>query len=85
MPVLSSTEFLEESRIATILNKYCKFLPVEIKFGIKTDKVDDPKGRKDDKGNIIKIDKVLDNIINNTKSCSRSISHSPACHYAVVR
>jgi len=62
-----STEFLEESRIATILNKYCKFLPVEIKFGIKTDKVDDPKGKKDDKGNIIKIDKVSDNIINNTK------------------
>ena len=60
-----STEFLEESRISTILNKYCKFLPVEIKFGTKTDKIDDPKGSKDDKGNIIKIDKVSDNIINN--------------------
>lgn len=30
-----STEFLEEERIRTILNKYCKFLPVEIKFGDK--------------------------------------------------
>ena len=62
-----STEFLEKSRLSTILNKYCKFLPVEIKFGTKTDKIDDPKGKKDDKGNVIKIDKVSDNIINNTK------------------
>ncbi len=62
-----STEFLEESRISNILNKYCKFLPVEIKFGTKTEKIDDPKGKKDDEGNIIKIDKISDNIINNTK------------------
>jgi molecular chaperone HtpG len=61
-----STEFLEENRISTILNKYCKFLPVEIKFGTKTEKIDDPKGKKDDKGDVIKIDKVSDNIINNT-------------------
>ena len=59
-----STEFLEESRISTILNKYCKFLPVEIKFGTKTDKIDDPKGKKDDKGDVIRIDKVSENIIN---------------------
>ena len=62
-----STEFLEESRISTILNKYCKFLPVEIKFGTKTDKIDDPKGKKDDKGGAVKVDKIVDNIINNTK------------------
>ena len=31
----------------SILNKYCKFLPVEIKFGTKTEKIDDPKGKKD--------------------------------------
>ena len=61
-----STEFLEESRITSIPNKYCKFLPVEIKFGNKTEKIDDPKGTKDEKGNINKIDKVSDNIINNT-------------------
>ena len=42
-------------------------MPVEIKFGTKTDKIDDPKGKKDDKGEILKIDKVSDNIINNTK------------------
>jgi molecular chaperone HtpG len=62
-----STEFLEESRISTILNKYCKFLPVEIKFGTKTNKIDDPKGKKDDKGGAVKVDKIVDNIINNTK------------------
>ncbi len=62
-----STEFLEESRILTILNKYCKFLPVEIKFGTKIDKIDDPKGKKDDKGEVVKVDKISDNIINNTK------------------
>ena len=62
-----STEFLEESRISNILNKYCKFLPVEIKFGTKTQKIDHPKGKKDEKGAIIKIEETTDNIINNTK------------------
>ncbi|MDC1069366.1 molecular chaperone HtpG [Flavobacteriales bacterium] len=62
-----SEEFLEDNKLSFILNKYCKFLPVEIKFGTKTDQIDDPKGKKDDKDNIIKIDKVSDNIINNTK------------------
>ena len=62
-----SEEFLEDTKISFILNKYCKFLPVEIKFGTKTEKIDDPKGKKDDKDKIIQIDKVSDNIINNTK------------------
>ncbi len=30
-----SEEFLEDARIETMLKKYCKFLPVEIKFGEK--------------------------------------------------
>src|ERR1035437_551003 len=30
-----SVEFLEEARIQTLLTKYCKFLPVEIKFEVK--------------------------------------------------
>ena len=60
-----SKEFLEETRISGILNKYCKFLPVSIKFGTKTEKIDDPKGKKDKDGNIEKVDKVVDNIINN--------------------
>ena len=62
-----STEFLEESRLTTILNKYCKFLPVEIKFGQKSEFIDDPKGKKDKDSNVEKIEKKVDNIINNTK------------------
>ena len=77
-----SQEFLEESRITQILNKYCKFLPVEIKFGTKTEKVDDPKGKKDDSGNVIKIDKVSDNIINNTKPAwTKTPSNLKEKHY----
>jgi molecular chaperone HtpG len=34
-------EFLDEWRIKGILEKYCKFLPVEIKFGTKDDSVED--------------------------------------------
>lgn len=49
-------EFLEESRINELLNKYCKFLPVEIAFGKE-------KEWKD--GKYIETEK--DHIINNTK------------------
>ncbi len=61
-----SKEFLEENRISAILNKYCKFLPVEVKFGTKKISVDDPNGAKDDEGKIKQVDKEVDNIINNT-------------------
>ena len=50
-----SKEFLEESRISNILNKYCRFLPVEIAFGKK-------KERKDGK----QTETNEDNIINDT-------------------
>ena len=61
-----STEFLEESRISEILNKYCKFLPVDVKFGTKTITVDDPSGAKNDEGKIKQVEEEVDNIINNT-------------------
>ena len=50
-----SKEFLNESRISGILNKYCRFLPVEIAFGKK-------KEWKDGK----QVDTEEDNIINDT-------------------
>lgn len=55
-----SLEFLEESRIRELLNKYCKFLPVPIKFGTKeiTEKVGEGDDAKEEK-------KVVDDIINN--------------------
>ncbi len=60
-----SEEFLEESRIEGILNKYCKFLPVPIKFGTKKEYIDDPDGKKDEDGKLKQIEKEVDNIINN--------------------
>lgn len=60
-----SEEFLEDGRIGDILKKYCKFLPVEIKFGTKTEYIDDPSGKKDKDGNPEKTSVEVDNIINN--------------------
>lgn len=37
-----SEEFLEEHRIQALLDKHCKFLPIEIEFGTRTEYVDDP-------------------------------------------
>ena len=42
-----STEFAEESRIQEILNKYCKFLPVPIQFGMRTEKEGEGDDAKD--------------------------------------
>ncbi len=60
-----SKEFLEEQRVGGILDKYCKFLPVPIKFGTKEEYMDDPDGKKDDDGNVKQVSKTVDNIINN--------------------
>jgi molecular chaperone HtpG len=58
-----SEEFLDEFRIKGILEKYCKFLPVEIKFGTKEESVEDGV----DKDNKPKYKTVTtDRIINNT-------------------
>jgi molecular chaperone HtpG len=61
-----STEFSEKSRLEGILNKYCRFMPVEIVFGTKTEYIDDPSGEKDDKGNAKRVETTVDNIINST-------------------
>ena len=52
-----SEDYLEESKLSNLLSKYCKFLPVEIKFGTKTKKEKNEKGEE--------VDVVEDNIINN--------------------
>ena len=61
-----SKEFLEKHRIGEILDRYCKFLPVEVKFGTKTNWEDDPTSEKDEEGNVKKVEVEVDNIINNT-------------------
>ncbi len=58
-----SEEFLDEFRLKGILEKYCKFLPVEIKFGTKEDSVEDGVD-KDDKPKYKTV--TTDRIINNT-------------------
>jgi len=59
-------EFLEKARLQEILTKYCKFLPVPIFFGNKTEYIDSPEGEKDDKGNIKRVAVEVPNQINNT-------------------
>ena len=55
-----SVEFLEDARISELLNKYCKFLPVEIKFGTK--EITNKEGEGDDAK---EVNETVDNIINN--------------------
>ena len=74
-------EFLEETKISSLLTKYCKFLPVEIKFG--TNK----RTEKDKKGKEFEIEE--DNIINNTnplwkKSPSKLKSEDYASFYREI-
>lgn len=61
-----SAEFLEEQRVLGILNKYCKFLPVEIEFGEESKWVDDGD-KKDKDGNPKKKEVKSPRIINNTQ------------------
>ena len=60
-----STEFLEEAKINTLLDKYCKFMPVAIKFGQKSEWIDNKDGKKDKDGNVEKEEIKVDNIVNN--------------------
>ncbi len=60
-----SNEFLEENRILELLNKYCKFLPVPIRFG--NEKTWEPsETEKDDKGEPKQVEVEKPRIINNT-------------------
>ncbi|MCO6500451.1 MAG: molecular chaperone HtpG [Vicingus serpentipes] len=60
-----STEFLEEARISALLKKYCKFMPIPIQFGEKSEWVDNKKGKKDKDGKIEKEEVKVANIVNN--------------------
>lgn len=57
-----STEFLEESRINELLTKYNKFMPIPIKFGMRTETLPKPEDAKEDDPAPTK---EVDNIINN--------------------
>lgn len=56
-------EFLNKAKLDEILNKYCRFLPVPIKFGTKTSS--EPDG-EDEEGKPKYKSVEIDNVINNT-------------------
>lgn len=58
-------EFLEKARISDIMNKYCKFLPIPVFFGNKTEYIDSPEGEKDENGKIKRVAIEVPNQINN--------------------
>ena len=57
-----SEEFLDEFRLKSILEKYCRFLPVEIKFGTKEESVDDGVDKDGKpKHKTITVDRIINN------------------------
>lgn len=55
-----SKEFLDKARIQTLLDKYCKFLPIEIRFGTKTDFKTVGEG-EDAKSEEIEVENIVNN------------------------
>lgn len=70
-----SAEFLEKSRIQGILDKYCKFLPVPVIFGTKTEYVEDPAGEKGEDG---KVKRVAVDTVNQVNNVSPAWTKTPA-------
>lgn len=57
-----SLEFLEESKISGLLNKYNKFMPIPIKFGTKTETLPKPEDAPEDyKAETIEVDNIINN------------------------
>lgn len=57
-----SEEFLDEFRLLRILEKYCRFLPVEIKFGTKEESVEDGVDKDGNKKyKTVKVDRIINN------------------------
>ena len=59
-------EYNEEYKLKEILDKYCRFMPVEIYFGEETKWEEDPSGEKDEKGNAKRIEVKTPRVINST-------------------
>jgi molecular chaperone HtpG len=57
-----SLEFLEKSRITELLVKYNKFMPIPIKFGMRTETLPKPEGaKKEDKAPTTEVDNIINN------------------------
>ena len=60
-----SLEFLEDSKISGLLNKYNKFMPVPIVFGTKTETLPKPEGAKEeDPAPTQEVQNIINNPIN---------------------
>ena len=59
-----SEEFLQQHRISELLNKHCKFLPIPIEFGTRTEYVED-ETEKDEEGKPVQNEVEVPNVINN--------------------
>ena len=60
-------EYLAQERIREILNTYCKFMPVEIVQGTKSEYVDDPEGATDEDGKVKKVSVDVPFVVNKTE------------------
>ncbi|MFH6995675.1 molecular chaperone HtpG [Flavobacterium sp. FlaQc-48] len=57
-----SLEFLEDSKISGLLNKYNKFMPIPIKFGTRTETLPKPEDAPEDYVNeTIEVDNIINN------------------------
>ncbi len=54
-----STEFLEESRIQALLEKYCRFLPVPIKFGKRKETITEEGKDGKKKTRVVEVDNII--------------------------
>ncbi len=61
-----AAEFLEDPRIRGILGKYCKFMPVQIVFGERSEWVDNAEGKMDKDGQPEQVEVKVPDVINNT-------------------
>ncbi len=62
-----NAEFLENSRIESLLQKYCQFLPIPIQFGTRTETVEDGEAAAEGEAEQEKKTVEVPNIINNTE------------------
>ena len=57
-----STEFLEDGKIKSLLSKYNKFMPIPIKYGMRTETLPKPEGaKKEDPAPTVEVDNIINN------------------------
>jgi molecular chaperone HtpG len=57
-------DYLEQNKVSELLNKYCKFLPIEVKFGTKEETLPAPEAKEGEEApepETITVDNVINN------------------------